>query len=77
MILDTYINIDGCPSLLKILTDSKRDKEIEIPPVLCVVKDVTDSKEYSSYLMARKDWVMPEDDKRAANNEAIVGSATI
>lgn len=65
MILDTYINIDGCPSLLKILNENENNKEVKIPPLLDVVRDVTDTKEYSNYLMARKDWTMPEGDKKA------------
>lgn len=65
MILDTYLNIDGCPSLLKILNEDEKNKEVKMPPLLDVVRDVTDTKEYSNYLMARKDWIMPEADKKA------------
>eukprot|EP00826_Nyctotherus_ovalis_P054040 TRINITY_DN7059_c0_g1_i2.p1 TRINITY_DN7059_c0_g1~~TRINITY_DN7059_c0_g1_i2.p1 ORF type:complete len:353 (-),score=100.80 TRINITY_DN7059_c0_g1_i2:73-1131(-) len=65
MILDTYTNIDGCPSLLKILNENDNNKEVKIPPLLDVVRDVTDTKEYSNYLMARKDWTMSEEDKKA------------
>jgi hypothetical protein len=77
MILDTYINIDGSPSLLKILNDNEKNREIMIPSLLDVVRDVTDTKEYSNYLMAQKDWIMPEDDRRAINNKPIVGSLPI
>jgi len=65
MILDTYLNVDGCPILLKTLDEGSKSKELVIPPLLDVIKDVTDKREYNNYLMAQKDWVMPEEDKEA------------
>ena len=69
MILDTYTNVDGCPSLLKILNESDTSKDVKILGLLDIVRDVTDTKEYSNYMMAKNDWTMPEEDKKAIIRE--------
>lgn len=54
--------MDGSPSLLKILNE-KNAKDAILPAAISTVREITDEKEYSNYLMAKPDWVMPEKDK--------------
>ncbi len=62
MIVDTFVNVDGCPSLLRILSEDEETTDVEIPSVFEVVRDVTDEKDYSNYQMAQTNWKMPADD---------------
>ena len=57
-LVETYLNIDGKPSFLRIET-SKEQKEIKIPKFLSVVKEVTHDDHYSSMTMADNDYKMP------------------
>ena len=41
-------------SLLRFDTQAKDEKEVHMPPFLNVIKEVSDDKEYSSYVMASK-----------------------
>lgn len=50
--VDTFLNIDGCPSLLRIET-TKEGKNIMIPPFVKVIKEVTDDKFYASSNMVK------------------------
>ena len=75
MILDTYTNVDGLPALLRILNE-KDAKEVDIPKIFVVVRDVTDEAEYSNYAMARNDWKMPDADRKRTEeqeNEELAG----
>lgn len=62
--VETFVNVDGAPSLLRIET-TKEGKEIKIPPFVKVLKDVTEENVYASSSMARVGYKMPEGDKRA------------
>jgi len=68
MIVDTYTNIDCCPSLLKILTESET-KDLKVPKVLDIIRDVTDIKEYNNANMAKPNWIMPEIDRKVIMEE--------
>ncbi len=61
--VDTFCNVDGSPSLLRIET-TKQEKEIKIPPFVKVLKEVTEDTTYSSRSMAKSTWKMPEADKK-------------
>jgi CYTH domain-containing protein len=61
--VDTFINADGSPSLLRIET-TKQEKEIKIPPFVKVLKEVTADTFYSSKSMAMADYKMPAADKK-------------
>ncbi len=50
--VETFINVDGAPSLLRIET-TKEEKEIKIPPFVKVLKDVTNDTNYASSSMAK------------------------
>lgn len=62
--VETFLNVDGSPSLLRIET-TKAGTEIKIPPFLKVLRDVTEDHEYASSVMAKHDYKMPEADKKA------------
>lgn len=49
--VDTFINVDGTPSLLRIET-TKEERELKIPPFVKSLKEVTDDNMYSSATMA-------------------------
>ena len=61
--VDTFCNVDGAPSLLRIDT-TKQEKEIKIPPFVKVLKEVTADRFYSSRSMAMADYKMPAADKK-------------
>jgi len=63
-LVETYLNIDGKPSFLRIET-SKEHKELKIPEFLCVVREVTHDDHYSSQTMADQEYKMPASDKKA------------
>lgn len=50
--VDTLMNVDGVPSLLRIET-TKEEKEIKIPPFVKVLKEVTDDNQYASCTIAK------------------------
>ncbi len=61
--VETFLNCDGQPSLLRIETSKERD-EILIPPFLKVLREVTVDDEYSGINLAKLGWKMPEEDKK-------------
>eukprot|EP00826_Nyctotherus_ovalis_P001098 TRINITY_DN10131_c0_g1_i3.p1 TRINITY_DN10131_c0_g1~~TRINITY_DN10131_c0_g1_i3.p1 ORF type:complete len:129 (+),score=34.37 TRINITY_DN10131_c0_g1_i3:78-464(+) len=63
MIIDSYLNVDGCPSILRVLQE-KNSKDVVMPSNLEVIREVTDEKEYFSHVMCNPDWKMPPEDKR-------------
>jgi len=62
--VDTFCNVDGSPSLLRIET-TKQEKEIKIPPFVKVLREVTEDNFYASSTMAKQNYKMPEADKKA------------
>lgn len=65
-IIDTFENVDGKPSLLRIETENEIEK-VQLPDFITCVKEVTDQEEYSTINMANKDYQMPEEDKKILN----------
>lgn len=63
-VVDTHLNIDGIPSVLKIET-TREGKDIQVPPFVKVLKEVTDLINYATIQMAKQDYKMPEADKIA------------
>ena len=63
LVIDNFINVDGCPSILRVLQE-KDSKDVILPATLEVIRVLTDEKEYFSHNMADPNWKMPEDDKR-------------
>ena len=50
--VETFVNVDGAPSLLRIET-TKEGKEIKIPPFVKVLRDVTEDNKFASSTMAK------------------------
>jgi hypothetical protein len=61
--VESFCNVDGIPSLLRIET-TKEEKEIKIPPFVKVLKEVTEDNSYASSVMAKHNYKMPENDKK-------------
>jgi len=62
--VETFVNVDGSPSLLRIET-TKEGKEIKIPPFVRVLRDVTEDNCFASSTMAQHQYKLPEPDKKA------------
>ena len=62
-LVETFMNVDGQPSLLRIET-TKEHAHIEIPDFLDVIKEVTHDKNYVGSKMAENDFKLPQQDKR-------------
>ena len=60
--VDTCINTDGTPTVLRIETTMEESK-IKIPPFVKILKEVTDDVNYASRVMARTNYKMPQADK--------------
>ena len=58
--VESFINIDGNPNILRI--ESNQGK-IEIPPFVKVLKEVTGDRNYKTSQMAYINYKMPEADK--------------
>lgn len=65
--VETFCNVDGAPSLLRIET-TKEGTQIKIPPFVKVLRDVTEDSHYASSSMARVGYKMPEVDKKSIAN---------
>jgi hypothetical protein len=61
--IETVINVDGQPSFLRFET-SKESNKIEIPDFLHVLREVTSENNYASSSISKKEWKMPEEDKK-------------
>uniref|UniRef100_A0A7S3KBM5 Uncharacterized protein n=1 Tax=Euplotes crassus TaxID=5936 RepID=A0A7S3KBM5_EUPCR len=60
-VIDTFENIEGRPSLLKIETENDVEN-VERPSFIKFIREVTDEEAYSTYNMANKDYELPKDD---------------
>ena len=62
--VQSFINIDGNPNILRIETTGDQE-EIKIPPFVQVLKEVTHDRNYETNQMAYINYKMPEQDKQA------------
>ena len=51
--VETYLNVDGQPSFLRVETDSNN---IKIPSFINSIKDVTNDHNWSTYAIANKSY---------------------
>lgn len=65
--VETFVNVEGAPSLLRIDT-TKQGKEIKIPPFVKVLRDVTEDNFFASSTMAQHTYKMPEADKKTIHS---------
>lgn len=63
--VESFANIDGCPSILRIETTGydSLNNSIMIPPFLKVLKEVTDDLNYETKKMSELGYKMPTEDK--------------
>ncbi|EAS07761.2 AAA domain protein (macronuclear) [Tetrahymena thermophila SB210] len=64
-VIDTYLNVKEGFSLLK--AKLQEDQEIKIPGFITVKRDVSNEKGYTSRVLAKKDWYVPEGDEEILN----------
>ena len=64
--VETFLNCDGQPSLLRIETNQKED-ELKLPKFCKVVREVTEDNLYAASNLARIGWKFPEEDKKKIN----------
>ena len=55
------MNIEPYPSILRVEVTDQNSKS-RLPPFLKVLREVTNEKNYETWNMANKDYVMPEED---------------
>lgn len=56
IVIDTFKNVDGCPSILRVLQE-KGSKGVLMPSNIEVVREVTDEEIYYSHVMADPEWI--------------------
>jgi hypothetical protein len=61
--VDTFVTIEGKPSILRIESNSNSGKT-DIPPFLRVLREITNEEVYDSKLMAKHDYQMPLLDRK-------------
>ena len=59
--VETFLNIEHNPSILRIETTSDTQKH-KLPPFLKILREVTSEDEYETQTMAQIDYNMPEAD---------------
>jgi hypothetical protein len=72
--VETFVNVDSQPSLLRIETSKDLDT-LQIPSFCKILKEVTQDDNYASSTIAKIGWKMPEEDKKliqAALNQMAV-----
>ena len=72
--VESFTNIDGSPSILRIETTGEAQK-IQITPFVKVLRGVTDDPRYETNIMANLDYKMPQEDKSSISkklNECII-----
>ncbi len=63
--VESFANIDGCPSILRIETTGydSLNTSIMMPPFLKVLREVTDDFDYETKKMSESGYKMPMEDK--------------
>lgn len=59
--VETFLNIDHNPSILRIETTNETKKN-KLPPFLNIVREVTNEDAYETQTMAAINYCMPEED---------------
>lgn len=72
-IIDTFNNVKGKPSLLRIETEIKSEL-VEKPTFLKYFRDVTDEEAYATHNMAKKSYEIPKKDSAVLCQEVDSGA---
>lgn len=67
--VETFLNIDGQPSLLRVET-TKDQKALKIPSFIEIIRDVTHDGNYTGFKLAVPDYKMPQEDKTATRKNS-------
>jgi len=60
--VESFTNVDGSPSILRIESTGEAQK-ISIPPFVKVLREVTNEEFYVTKMMSNLNYKMPESDK--------------
>ena len=61
-IVESFTNIEPCPSILRVDSTTQSTKK-KLPPFLQILREVTGESNYETWFMANKNYVMPEEDQ--------------
>ena len=61
--MDTFLNAKGFQFSIMRIETTKEAQEIQIPPFVKVLREVTDQPIYDTRTIATKNYVMPEKDR--------------
>ena len=65
--MDVFKNILGEPAVMRCdFSEEDTRKDIQLPPFLDIVREVTKEKEYMTGYIARKSYTMPQSDLEAS-----------
>lgn len=59
--VETFLNVENNPSILRV-DHSKQSSKTKLPPFIKIIREVTDDLAYETYMMAKKDYMMPKED---------------
>lgn len=62
--VDTFLNVEGTPSIMRIET-TKEAQQIMIPPFVRVLREVTEELHYETRTMADENYKLQEKDSKA------------
>jgi len=62
-IVETFLNVDQQPSLLRLETSNEQSK-MQMPKFIKVLREVTMDEQYSRNELCKSGWKMPESDKK-------------
>ena len=60
--IETFLNIENNPSVLRVDFTQDRTTKMKLPPFVTVVREVTDDNAYQTWRMALNNYKMPETD---------------
>lgn len=64
-IVDTFINLKGFPFSIMRIETTREAQQIQIPPFVKVLREVTEEVVYETRMIADKQYVMPEKDRKS------------
>lgn len=64
-IVDTFINLKGFPFSIMRIETTREAQQIQIPPFVRVLREVTEEVVYETRMIADKQYVMPEKDRKS------------
>lgn len=72
-IVETFKNIEPCPSILRVDSTIQSTKK-KLPPFLTILREVTGEKDYETWYMANKNYQIPNEDQVKIKSALELGS---